>query len=67
MPRKKSGGLRPPTVPLPPLSDRRLMDQHLAQIGRLLEGQDFATIEEANAFLQLLPQAVVTEDMTSSL
>lgn len=52
MPRKKSGGLRPPTVPLPPLSDRRLMDQHLAQIGRLLEGQDFATIEEANAFLQ---------------
>lgn len=52
MPRKKSGGLRPPTVPLPPLPDRRLMDQHLAQIGRLLEGQDFATIEEANAFLQ---------------
>ncbi len=52
MPRKKSGGPRPPTVPLPPLPDRRLMDQHLAQIGRLLEGQDFATIEEANAFLQ---------------
>ena len=56
MPRKKSVGPRPPTVPLPPLPDRRLMDQHLAQIGRLLEGQDFATIAEANTFLQ---QAIV--------
>lgn len=52
MPRKKSGGPRPPAAPLPPLPDRRLMDQHLAQIGRLLEGQDFATIEEANVFLK---------------
>ncbi|MDQ6603371.1 MAG: hypothetical protein M3Z19_11670 [Chloroflexota bacterium] len=52
MPRKKSGGPRPPAAPLPPLPDRRLMDQHLAQIERLLEGKDFATIEEANAFLQ---------------
>ena len=34
------------------MPDRRLMDQHLAQIRRLLEGQDFATIEEANAFLK---------------
>jgi len=34
------------------MPDRRLMDQHLAQIERLLEGQDFATIEEANAFLK---------------
>ncbi|MHB8646158.1 MAG: hypothetical protein ACYDAR_10265 [Thermomicrobiales bacterium] len=52
MPRKKTGNPRPPVAPLPPLPDRRLMDQHLAQIGRLLEGQDFATMEEANAFLK---------------
>src|SRR5579859_6952020 len=52
MPRKKTGSSRPPATPLPALPDRRLMDQHLAQIGRLLEGQDFATIDEANAFLQ---------------
>ncbi len=52
MPRKKTGSPRPPPAPLPPLPDRRLMDQHLAQIGRLLEGQDFATIDEANAFLK---------------
>ena len=52
MPRKKSGGPRPPAAPRPPLPDRRLMDQHLGQIHRLLEGQDFATIEEANAFLK---------------
>ncbi len=52
MPRKKTGSPRPPAAPLPPLPDRRLMDQHLAQIDRLLEGQDFATIEEANAFLK---------------
>lgn len=38
------------------LAYRRLMDQHLAQIGRLLEGQDFAPIEEANALLQ---QAII--------
>ncbi len=49
MPRKKTGG---PQLPVAPLPDRRLMDQHLAQIGRLLEGHDFPTIEEANAFLQ---------------
>lgn len=53
MPRKKTGGPRPSAPPpLGPLPDRRLMEQHLAQIGRLLDGQDFATIEEANAFLQ---------------
>lgn len=52
MPRKKTGSPQPPVAPLPPLPDRRLMDQHLAQIGRLLEGHDFASIEEANAFLQ---------------
>ena len=52
MPRKKTGDAPPPVAPLPPLPDRRLMDQHLAQLGRLLEGQEFATIAEANAFLQ---------------
>jgi tetratricopeptide (TPR) repeat protein len=52
MPRKKSGNAPSPAASLPPLPDRRLMDQHLAQIDRLLEGRDFATIEEANTFLK---------------
>lgn len=32
--------------------DRRLMDKQMAAIHRLLEEHDFATVEEANAFLQ---------------
>jgi tetratricopeptide (TPR) repeat protein len=34
--------------------DRRLMEQQLAAVTRLLEEQDFETIEEANAFLKQL-------------
>ncbi len=55
MTRKKTGGPRPPTAATartPGLPDRRLMEQQMAQIGRLLQSHDFASIEEANAFLQ---------------
>jgi tetratricopeptide (TPR) repeat protein len=57
MARKKSGGSGPPTdaaVSLPAMPDRRLMEQQMAQIGRLLQSRDFASIEEANAFIQQL-------------
>jgi tetratricopeptide (TPR) repeat protein len=33
------------------LPDRRLMEQQMAIIGRLLEGHEFGSVEEANAFL----------------
>ena len=55
MTRKKTGGPRPPAgvaAPTPGLPDRRLMEQQMAQIGRLLQSHDFASIEEANAFIQ---------------
>jgi len=67
MTRKKTGSSRPPAdagSPFPGLPDRRLMEQQMAQIGRLLQSHDFASIEEANAFLQQmlatggLPEAV---------
>jgi len=67
MARKKTGGSRPSAdagSPAPGLPDRRLMEQQMAQIGRLLHSHDFASIEEANAFLQEmlatggLPEAV---------
>jgi hypothetical protein len=32
--------------------DRRLMEQHLAAVGRLLADKEFDSIEEANAYLQ---------------
>lgn len=35
-----------------PVFDRHLMEQHLAGIGRLLAGKEFASVEEANAYLQ---------------
>ncbi len=42
-----------PAAPLSPaLPDRRLMEQQLAALGRLLEAQDFASPDEANAFIQ---------------
>jgi tetratricopeptide (TPR) repeat protein len=34
------------------MPDRRLMEQQMAAIGRLLEGHEFASAEEANAYLQ---------------
>lgn len=55
MARKKTGGSGPPAgaaAPTPGLPDRRLMEQPMAQIGRLLQSHDFASIEEANAFIQ---------------
>lgn len=67
MTRKKTGGSRPPAAAgssSPGLPDRRLMEQQMAQIGRLLQSHDFASIEEANAFLQQmlatggLPEAI---------
>ena len=42
------------TPPLPPLPDRRLMEQQMAAITRLLANQEFASLEEANAYLQQL-------------
>ncbi|HLJ68659.1 MAG TPA: hypothetical protein VKX16_14985 [Chloroflexota bacterium] len=35
-----------------PVFDRRLMEQQMAAIGRLLADKEFASIDEANAFLQ---------------
>lgn len=54
MTRKKTGGSRSPAeaAPVTGLPDRRLMEQQMAQIGRLLQSHDFASIEEANAFIQ---------------
>jgi tetratricopeptide (TPR) repeat protein len=34
------------------MADRRLMEQQMAAIGRLLEGHEFTSAEEANAYLQ---------------
>ncbi len=36
----------------PPPVDRRAMEKSIADVGRLLEGKDFASIDEMNAFLQ---------------
>ncbi len=67
MARKKTGGSRPPTDagdPFPDLPDRRLMEQQMAQIGRLLQSRDFASIEEANAFIQqMLATGGIPEDV----
>lgn len=55
MTRKKTGGSRSPAdaaALAPGLPDRRLMEQQMAQIGRLLQSRDFASMEEANAFIQ---------------
>jgi tetratricopeptide (TPR) repeat protein len=55
MTRKKTGDSRPPVAVSPPspgLPDRRLMEQQMAQIGQLLQSRDFASMEEANAFIQ---------------
>ena len=52
--RQQSAGRTPNRAPPPALPDRRLMEQQLAQLGRLLQSHDFASIEEANAFIQNL-------------
>jgi tetratricopeptide (TPR) repeat protein len=47
----------------PPLHDRRAMEKTMLQISRLLDKQEFETIEEANAFLQ---QFVGVKDIPQS-
>ncbi len=51
MPTRKSGRGRMGGPPEPPLPDRRLMEQHMSAITRLLAAREFASIEEANAYL----------------
>ncbi len=52
MPTKKGGGGRPGGPAEPPLPDRRLMEQQMSAITRLLAAREFASIEEANAYLR---------------
>ncbi len=49
---RRGRGARPAASTPPTLPDRRLMEQQLAALGRLLESQDFASLDEANAFIQ---------------
>lgn len=62
--RKPRGGKgKAPTREAPgPVFDRRLMDQQLAAVGRLLADQEFDSIEEANAYLQ---QALVGGELVA--
>ena len=48
---KKPGQLHEPHASAGPLPDRRLMEQQLAAVSRLLAERDFASLEEANAYL----------------
>ena len=48
--RKPRHGRRQPAAPAP--FDRRMMEQQMQAITRLLEGHDFASLDEANAFIQ---------------
>ncbi|MBX6771619.1 MAG: hypothetical protein IRY83_07825 [Chloroflexi bacterium] len=55
MPRKRKEsprGRETASSPSPSLPDRRLTERMLARIGRLLESQEFESVEEANAYLQ---------------
>ncbi len=52
MPTKKGGGGRPGGSAEPPLPDRRLMEQQMSAITRLLAEREFASIEDANAYLR---------------
>ncbi len=52
MPTRKSGRGRTGGPAEPPLPDRRLMEQQMSAITRLLAAREFASIEEANAYLQ---------------
>src|SRR3954447_17018438 len=48
--RKPRHGQRQQAAPVP--FDRRMMEQQMQAITRLLEGHDFASLDEANAFIQ---------------
>ena len=37
---------------LPVLPDRRLMEEHLTAVRRLVEGREFGSLDELNAYLQ---------------
>src|SRR5215211_201817 len=52
-PRRRLGASRTrSSVPrMPVMPDRRLMEQQLTMVGRLLEGRDFSSIEDVNAYL----------------
>lgn len=50
-PKKRRPGKSKKTQPNP-IPDRRSMDKMMADIGRLLESQEFEDIDEVNAFLQ---------------
>lgn len=49
---KSKGGSRKAKSTAPPPFDHRMMEKQMAAMTRLLEEKDFATIDEANAFLQ---------------
>lgn len=50
--KRKRAPLPPAPTPAAPMMDRRAMEKMMADITRLLNEQEFATIDEANAFLQ---------------
>lgn len=50
--KKKRRPGKPPKKQPNPVPDRRSMDKMMADIGRLLESQEFEDIDEVNAFLQ---------------
>jgi len=52
MPTRKSGGGRTSGATEPSLPDRRLMEQQMSAITRLLAEREFGSIEEANAYLR---------------
>lgn len=50
--KKKRRPEKPQKTQSNPIPDRRVMDKMMADIGRLLESQEFEDIDEVNAFLQ---------------
>lgn len=51
-PRQRKPEILSHEVVLPPLPDRRAMEKTMADLSRLLEGREFDSQEEVNAFLQ---------------
>jgi tetratricopeptide (TPR) repeat protein len=51
-PQKKRHTNKTKRTQIDPIPDRRAMDKMMADIGRLLESQEFDSIDEANAYLQ---------------
>src|SRR5579871_3678295 len=51
--RRRNATARPlrSSSPPPALPDRRLMEQQMMSIGRLLEGREFASLDDVNAYL----------------